>query len=679
TANPYSAGAMTPSPAIDSPFDTRSAEQVHGSDPDDQTMETRVSEISGPEATAIRPSGVGHEREPGGTPKASTRAAGGDPEEPKTEVRPLSTGGSDDGSQQEKTQIGGTAIRPQRPGTYQPPAADRSVPAPPVPEAEPTGRMRTAVMRGLRKFGPQAPDDGGAEPTIIEDASQVRSGQPPGAAPATARTAAYAPGAAPVAPGSVQPGESSPAAAKDASRPRAGARIGQGGLTAVWLPSGTLILCVIAAALLGHVGGLPVFLGIYLAAVLAWIWLLRGASLFTLKQAVTIGLLLRLGLLFIPPLLAADSLRGIWDGRMVANGLNPYVVAPLADEVVMDRPAWFGLLTAPGDPTTTPPWALLMYMVIAWIGGGLFLWKLILLAVELVTIRLLSQEKTGHAMMLYATCPLIALEGIWNGRVEVIVIALLMAASLAARRRADFRGGFFAGIGAATSFLALPALPALWGTAEKMLRMIAATVIAAIIPLAIFATNGRVAERLRDLLFGPELSGFGLVWLTERIDRSRIAESIAANGEKIPLAPLANLLGSVSAPDIAAMLVGVFFLVVLIVVTKRSIGPDAAVANCLAVFFLLTAVFSPAGWILLVPFAIAARQSHWILYALITPLAYLLPEEGTSWMLLATLYVLPPVLWLIFREDDGKVHLFDSAAGDAIPEAPANAMWEVSR
>ncbi len=248
-------------------------------------------------------------------------------------------------------------------------------------------------------------------------------------------------------------------------------------------------LCVVGAALLSHVGGVPVYLALYLAAVLAWIWLLRGSSLFTLRHALIVGLLLRLALVFVPPVVAAESLRGLWDGRMVANGLNPYLVAPVAPEVAMERPAWFSLLAAPGDPTTTPPWALLMFMVVAWIGGGLVFWKLILLAVDLVTIRLLSREKSGHAMMLYATCPFIALEGIWNGRIEVIVLALIVAASLAARRRAALWAGALAGIGAGTSFFGIAALPALWGTADRMLRMIAATLVAAIVPFAIFATG----------------------------------------------------------------------------------------------------------------------------------------------------------------------------------------------
>ncbi len=122
----------------------------------------------------------------------------------------------------------------------------------------------------------------------------------------------------------------------------------------------------------------------------------------------------------------------------------------------------------------------------------------------------------------------------------------------------------------------------------------------------------------------------GLVWLTERIDRSRIAESIAANGEKIAWKPLADFFGAVSAPDLAATVVALIFLVVLIFVTKRSAGPDAAVANCFAAFFLLTAMFSPAGWLLLIPFALAARQSLWIIYALRHPTR--LPTSGRGYV-----------------------------------------------
>ena len=669
TANPYSAGSMTPAPAADA-LATREVAQSQGLGPDDKTMETRVGDLSTRdegEKTEVRESGsmIPARTEP--EQAVPLTGGGGEPEHPRTEQMPSLPGGRRQAdSHEEKTQIGGTAIR--MPGRVDAPQSPRDQGPPAAPsEAEPTSRMRTAVMKVFGRSD-RAPDVEPDEKTIIDEGRAPGKRQPAAAAapPVTARTAAYAPGAKPHA-------EPAPPAKTDVSdrHPKV-VRVRKGGALETWLPAGALLLCVVGAALLGHVGGIPVYLAIYIAAVLSWILLLRRAGLFTLKQALVLGLLLRVGLLFIPPVIAADSLRGLWDGRMVANGLNPYLMAPLANEVTLERPAWFSLLAAPGDPTTTPPWALLMFMIVAWVGGGLFVWKLILLLVELLTIRLLSREKTGHAMMLYATCPLIALEGIWNARVEIIVIAFLVAASLAARRRSELGSGVLAGIGVGTSLLALPALPALWGTAERMIRMIVVTVVTAAVPLAIFATGGRIAESLRDLLFGPQLSGIGLVWLTERIEQARLAESITSNASRIAWEPLASALQTISAPDIAATLVGAMFLIVLIVVTKRSSGPDAAVANCLAAFFLLTAVFVPAGWLLLVPFAIAARQSLWILYALITPLAYLLPEEGTSWMLLATLYALAPILWLIFRDEDGAVHLFDSAAGEPVPEPVAH-------
>lgn len=676
TANPYSAGAMTPEPSGDLDFDTRRVSEQQGVDADDQTMQTRVSKRDqpaheGPDRTTVRPA------------RSTSEQVEGQPETeraiPTEIIRRVQIGPEDDLDSQPTT-VGESPVldsgaRPSGGGetpdkTVQRPALD-----PASSDTAEGSQIRTAVMRAFRKVTGREPDPEANQQTVIDEKPDLRPPppsppslrSPESGGPATGRTAPYAPGAkapATEAPITTEP----PAAAGKIRTPVAGTA--RGGI-GIWLSGGVLLLCVLGASALAHLGGIPVYLAVYLAAVLAWIWFLRRAERLTLKHVLVIGLLLRVGLVFIPPVVAAESLRGLWDGRMVANGLNPYVLAPLADEIQMERPLWFGDMESPQDPSTTPPWALFMFMIVAWIGGGLVFWKVILLVIDLLTIRLLSREKSGHAMVLYATCPLIVLEGIWNGRIEVIVICFLVAASWAARNRSDFQGGLMAGLGVGTSFLALPALPALWGTAEKMMRMIAVTLVAAIVPLAIFATGGRMAARLRDLLFGPELSGLGLVWLTDRIERARLAESIARNGEQIVWQPLANALGRVTPSGLAAVLVAALFLVVLIIITKRSSGPDAAVANCLGFFFLVAALFSPAGWILLVPFAIAARQPLWIMYALITPLTYLLPSEGTSWMLLATMYALPPIAWLIFREDDGRVHMFDSAAGEPVPEPPA--------
>lgn len=632
-ANPYSAGSMTPMP---------------GSSPDsgvdDRTMETRVSDLDGEPATSVRPSGiVASASEPTETMKAL-------PEEPlssfgqmPTEINPVIDA---EGDAVDLT--GRTQVRPA--GTSETDAGS----------SEPTAVMEKFDKRARRSQEPA---------TVIDERPRsLDPGMPP-PEERTGRTAAYAPGTHPGAAPPARPETAAPALTPPAPGGVAATRA-RAGLDGLWLPVGVTIITTIAAALLGHSAGPAVYLGVFVAAILGWIWILRRVEVLTLKQALTVGLLLRVGLVFIPPMIAADAYRGLFDGRMVANGLNPYAVAPLAEEIAFERPQWFPLIASPDQTSTTPAWALMMFMVIAWIGGGVVLWKLALLAVELLTIRLLAREKTGHAMMLYATCPLVALEGLWQGRVELVVIALLVAASWAARRRSELQGGALAGIAVGTGFLALPALPAIWGSSERMLRSIAATLLAAVLPLAIFATGGRLAERLRDLLFGPELSGLGLVWLTERIDQARIAEGFAANADAIAWEPLAHFVRNISAADLAATSVASLFLIALIVVTKRSSGPDAAVSNCLAVFFLLTAMFWPAGWILLLPFAFAARQPLWILYALVTPLAYLLPADGVSWALLIALYALPLIAWAIFREGDGKVHLFDSGAPAPVDEVP---------
>jgi serine/threonine protein kinase len=681
TANPYSAGAMTPTGAaavdpatgkaqVQEEPKTEMNPRVAGEQEPKTEISPRISGEQEPK-TEISPR-ISGEQEP--KTEISPRMSG--EREPRTEMtprladdRPPASGApidrtvvarplaGDDPEAAAPTVVDQPAYRPEAGGTAVTPAY--------TPEGEraagESGPVRTVVARALNRLRGRRPDD--AEPTVAEP----RTG-------GLDRTAPYAPGEAPAA---ARPGAAS-APAPPVAEKEAAPLVTKG--IEVWLPAGILLACVLAAAGTAQFGGLGAYLGFYAAGILAWIWLLRRSDLVPFKTVLAIGFVLRAGLLFIPPIIAVDAWRGLWDGQMAANGFNPYAMSPVSDEVAMARPEWFHLISDSTAASTYPPWALLMFMIVSWLGGTLFLWKLILLAIDMFTLKLLSRYKSGHGMLLYATCPLVALEGIWNGRIEIVVLAFLIAASWALRQQeSEIRGGLLAGLGIGTSVFALPALPALWGTADRILRTILFTFLAAAAPFLLFKTEGRIAERLREFMFDPALSGIGLTWLTEKIADARLAESIAENAETVTWAPLANAMHSFTAENMATALVAALILLLLAYVTKKSTGPDAAVANCLGVFFLLTALFSPAGWLLLVPFAIIARQSLWLLYALVTPAAYLLPEGEGGWMILLTLYLLPPVIWLLFRGDDKQVHLFDTAGKIVEEDKVEFASWTPSR
>jgi serine/threonine protein kinase len=648
TANPYSAGAMTPTGAA-------------GEEP--VTTKAPTEELE--PKTEMRPGADGaHEEAPktevNPSLQGSPEAAAGAQSAPLDRTAVARPGLAGDPEAEQPTVIDQPAYRPEGGETVVTPAyaSEPAEGSDSVAPKEESGPIRTVVARAINRLRGRDPLE--SEPTVMEQRPAER-------------TTPYARGEAPAP----RPSAPSPPATPEEEK-EAEAVVTKG--FEVWLPAIILLACVLAAAGTAQFGGLGAYLGFYAAGILAWIWLLRRSDLVPLRTVIAIGFLLRAGLLLIPPIIAVDAWRGLWDGRMAANGFNPYAMAPVSDEVAMARPEWFHLISDSAAASTYPPWALLMFMIVSWLGGTLLLWKLILLAVDMLTIKLLSRYRSGHGMLLYATCPLVVLEGIWNGRIELIVLALLVAASWTLRQQeSEIKGGLLAGLGIGTSVFALPALPALWGTADRLLRTILFTFLAAAAPFLLFKTEGRIAERLREFMFEPALSGLGLTWLTERIADARLAESIAENAETVAWAPLANAMGSFTAENMATASVAALILLLLVLVTKRSTGPDAAVANCLGVFFLLTALFSPAGWLLLVPFAIIARQPLWLLYALITPVAYLLPEVGEGWMILLTLYLLPPVIWLLFRGDDKEVHLFDTAGKIVEEDRVEFASWTPSR
>lgn len=107
----------------------------------------------------------------------------------------------------------------------------------------------------------------------------------------------------------------------------------------IWIAGAAiLILCVVHATVASvlnlqperagrglayHVAGVTIAAAIYLLAV----WQKKRASV-AVAGVLVLGLLMRLTLLAAPPVLEDDFYRYLWDGSVVARGLNPYRYSP---------------------------------------------------------------------------------------------------------------------------------------------------------------------------------------------------------------------------------------------------------------------------------------------------------------------------------------------------------------
>ena len=98
------------------------------------------------------------------------------------------------------------------------------------------------------------------------------------------------------------------------------------------------------------------------------------------------AVILRITVLFNQPAGSDDYYRYLWDGKLIANGINPYQYAPSDKELLnLHSEILPMLVNFPNVKTIYPPLSLIMFYLAYIIGGETF-WgiKILLLLFELV-------------------------------------------------------------------------------------------------------------------------------------------------------------------------------------------------------------------------------------------------------------------------------------------------------
>lgn len=189
----------------------------------------------------------------------------------------------------------------------------------------------------------------------------------------------------------------------------------------------------------------PALLGLF-ALLYAGYFLLMGSSLYRVaerpklgREALFMGILYRILACSALPLLSDDYFRFIWDGRLLAQGLNPYALRP--EELLSALPAGltqelFARLNSPTYYTIYPPLNQGIFALAAWLSptseyGAVLLMKAFLLGAELGTLFLLRAllRQWGlprHWLGFYALNPLIIVEICGNLHFEGLMIFFLL-------------------------------------------------------------------------------------------------------------------------------------------------------------------------------------------------------------------------------------------------------------
>ncbi len=191
----------------------------------------------------------------------------------------------------------------------------------------------------------------------------------------------------------------------------------------------------------------------------------RHATAF-IAAIIAIGLIPRLALVPVAPPLSEDLYRYLWDGRLLAHGINPFAHAPSDPALAGLRDDVYRAMNHAGVPTIYPPAAQLLFAAAAALGGSPLAWKGLLLLLEGLLLAALiallrGRRQAPERLLLYYWNPLVVVECYGNGHVDLAAAAfLVMALALEERRR--FRAaGAALGAAIATKLLPLLLVPAL--------------------------------------------------------------------------------------------------------------------------------------------------------------------------------------------------------------------------
>ncbi len=262
---------------------------------------------------------------------------------------------------------------------------------------------------------------------------------------------------------------------------------------------------VIDMPVLALVAGLVLAGAVFLAALA---WLLKHANepgTTSAKRFVlfifAIGLAARLVLMTSQPILEDDYQRYLWDGAVVAEGLNPYLKSP--DEIrtsITDAPLQalkeqagpvFKRINHKDLTTIYPPLAQVAFALAHFISPfNLTAWRGVLLFADIATFALLmlALDALGRSrawIALYWWNPVLLKEVYNSAHFEVLIFPFLLAALLLAFRRRPVAGSTMLGLAAGIKLWPVLLLPLILraATNERRMQLLAGGVFAALMAL----------------------------------------------------------------------------------------------------------------------------------------------------------------------------------------------------
>ncbi|MBV9965933.1 MAG: DUF2029 domain-containing protein [Alphaproteobacteria bacterium] len=227
---------------------------------------------------------------------------------------------------------------------------------------------------------------------------------------------------------------------------------------------------------------------VYLAAV--WLTWNDGSSRRLVMGIALVAALMRIPVLWAPPYLSTDVYRYVWDGRVIAAGVNPYRYVPADPQLegLRDPNIFPNINRADTAVTIYPPLAELIFLIGTRVSESVTAMKAAMVGFEIIAlaflVRLLAADGLPRGrVIVYAWHPLPLWEFAGSGHIDAALIAFMLAALWAVRRRGDGLAGLFLAGATLTKLYPAVLLPALyrrWGWAMPI--VFAGTIILAYLP-----------------------------------------------------------------------------------------------------------------------------------------------------------------------------------------------------
>ena len=320
---------------------------------------------------------------------------------------------------------------------------------------------------------------------------------------------------------------------------------------------------------------------------------------------------MRLPFLATEPILSDDIFRYVWDGRVQHAGINPYIYAPDAEELVFLRNDLYPRINNKDIPTIYPPameWAF--YVAIA-ISESLLLMKALFVLCDLALIVVLSGILRALGLnpvraVIYGWSPLVIVEVAGSGHNDALAVLGLFAAQWALLRHRDVLG---------------MALLTLSGLAKVIGYALAPLFLRAVRP----ARARRDGARPPFALTLPYASAGGLAFrgLTQYGLRWRSNDSV--------FHILFALTGSL---DTAKIIVGATLVTIVLVLVFLNARPLRSAYLTVGAILLLTTTLHPWYLLWIAPFLAIYASPAWLYLCLSVGLSYhsaYLAMPGEPW------------------------------------------------